>query len=72
MFFLLSPSVKKLDRLTFEVGKIEEPAYHHHYHLIFWNYNNLLNMIEGNIEICCSEMTKKNSLMNFLDGWRKT
>ena len=29
-------------------------------------------MIEGNIEICCSEMTKKNSLMNFLDGWRKT
>ena len=28
-------------------------------------------MAEGNIEICCSEMTEKSPLMNFLSHWRK-
>ena len=53
-------------RLTFEIVKtVRKPVYHHHYYLIFWNFKilssemvkNPFNMVEGNIEISCYEMT---------------
>ena len=41
--------------------------------LLFWNGEKypLISIKEKNQIYCCSEINKKNSLMNFLEGWRK-